>query len=153
MKHSTEEKIFIKKGYKQRGSIMGRSELREHIFRILFRIEFNTREEMPEQLDMYFEQLESIKDSEKEYVAEKYFNIERCVEEIDTLINEHTTGWKTSRMNKVDLTILRLAVYEMKKDTEIPVNVAINEAVELAKKYSSDEGPAFINGVLAKLVD
>ena len=132
---------------------MGRSELREHSFRMLFRIEFNTKEEMPEQLGMYFEQLESIKDSEKEYITEKYFNIEKSVEEIDTLINEHTTGWKTSRMNKVDLTILRLAVYEMKMDTEIPVSVAINEAVELAKKYSSDEGPAFINGVLAKLVD
>ena len=61
------------------------------------------------------------------------------------------TGWKTSRMNKVDLSILRLAVYEMKYDEDVPVGVAINEAVELAKKYSGDEGPAFINGVLARL--
>ena len=56
-------------------------------------------------------------------------------------------------MNKVDLTILRLAVYEMKWDDSVPVGVAINEAVELAKKYSSDDGPAFVNGVLAKLAD
>ena len=67
------------------------------------------------------------------------------------MLNEHVTGWKTSRMNKVDLSILRLAVYEMKYDEDVPVGVAINEAVELAKKYSGDEGPAFINGGLARL--
>ena len=67
------------------------------------------------------------------------------------MLNEHVTGWKTSRMNTVDLSILRLAVYEMKYDEDVPVGVAINEAVELAKKYSGDEGPAFINGVLARL--
>ena len=77
--------------------------------------------------------------------------VEELIPEIDALINEQTTGWKTGRMNKADLTILRLAVYEMKWDEDIPVKVAINEAVELAKKYSSDEGPSFINGVLAKI--
>lgn len=55
------------------------------------------------------------------------------------MINEHTTGWKTGRMNKVDLSVLRLAVYEMKWDDEVPVKVAINEAVELAKNFSGDE--------------
>lgn len=79
--------------------------------------------------------------------------IKEKIPEIDELLNSHTTGWKTSRMNKVDLTILRLAVYEMKWDETVPVGVAINEAVELAKKYSSEEGPAFVNGVLAKLAD
>ena len=72
-------------------------------------------------------------------------------EEIDTLLNEVTEGWKTSRMNRVDLTILRLATYEVKWDDAVPTGVAINEAVELAKKYSSDEGPSFVNGVLAKV--
>ncbi len=71
----------------------------------------------------------------------------------DALINSHTKGWKTSRMNKVDLTILRLAVYEMKWDEDVPVGVAIDEAVELAKKYSGPDGPSFINGVLARLAD
>ena len=55
-------------------------------------------------------------------------------------------------MGKVDLTLISLAVYEMKYDEDVPVGVAINEAVELAKKYGTDESPAFINGVLAKLV-
>ena len=75
------------------------------------------------------------------------------IDEIDAMINEHTTGWKTGRMNKVDLTILRLAVYEMKWDEEVPTGVAINEAVNLAKKYSSEDGASFVNGVLAKLAD
>lgn len=132
---------------------MSRSELREHIFRVLFRSEFNSAEEMKEQEDLYFELLEENTEQDKEYIINKYQAILQKLEEIDALINTHTTGWKTARMNRVDLTILRLAVYELKWDDEIPGKVAINEAVELAKKYSSDEGPAFVNGVLAKLVD
>ena len=60
-------------------------------------------------------------------------------------------GWKTSRMGKVDLTIIRLAVYELKYEEDIPTGVAINEAVELAKKYGTDTSSSFVNGVLAKL--
>ena len=74
------------------------------------------------------------------------------LEEIDAAINEVSEGWKTTRMGKVDLTLIRLAVYEMKHEEDIPVGVAINEAVELAKQYGTDDSPAFINGVLAKLV-
>lgn len=135
---------------------MGRSEIREHIFRILFRKEFHTPEELPEQADLYMDLLKTereVREEDEAYIEEKSRKIEALIPEIDVLINEHTTGWKTGRMNKVDLTILRLAVYEIKWDDDIPVKVAINEAVELAKRYSSDEGPAFINGVLAKLAD
>ncbi|MGO5052201.1 transcription antitermination factor NusB [Lachnospiraceae bacterium LCP25S3_G4] len=132
---------------------MGRSELREHIFRILFRIEFNSEQEMQDQIGMYFDSLESIDEKNKTYLIDKYAKIITHIDEIDKKINEHATGWKTIRMNKVDLTILRLAAYEITWDEEVPVGVAINEAVELAKKYSSDEGPAFINGVLAKFVN
>lgn len=135
---------------------MGRSEIREHIFRILFGKEFHTLEELPEQADLYMDLLKTereVREEDEAYIEEKSKKIETLIPEIDALINEHTTGWKTGRMNKVDLTILRLAVYEIKWDDDIPVKVAINEAVELAKRYSSDEGPAFINGVLAKLAD
>jgi N utilization substance protein B len=128
-----------------------RSELREHIFKMVFGIEFQPPREMPEQLELYFEQLENPKEQEIEYIREKAQKVAEKAQEIDALLNTHTTGWKTSRMNKVDLTILRLAVYEMKWDEDVPVGVAIDEAVELAKKYSSDEGPAFVNAVLAKL--
>lgn len=130
---------------------MKRTELREHIFKMVFGIEFNEKEDMPEQLELYFDQLEEISEKDLEYIQSKARKIAEKAGEIDALLNEHTTGWKTTRMNKVDLTILRLAVYEIKWDEDVPTGVAINEAVELAKKYSSDEGPAFINAVLAKL--
>lgn len=132
---------------------MKRSELREHIFRVLFGIEFNPGEEMPEQMELYLTRLEDADEAASAYIQTKAQRIADRAEEIDRLLNEHTKGWKTSRMNKVDLTILRLAVYEMKWDEDVPVGVAINEAVELAKKYSGEEGPAFVNGVLAKLTD
>ncbi len=132
---------------------MKRTELREHIFKVLFGVEFNAAQEMPEQLQLYFEQLEDAREKDLDYIRTKSSKIAEKIAEIDSLINEHTTGWKTSRMNKVDLTILRLAVYEMKWDEDVPTGVAIDEAVELAKKYSSDEGPAFINAVLGKLAE
>lgn len=132
-------------------SKMSRTELREHIFRMLFRIEFNNEEEMKEQEAFFFEELEEATGKDQEYILNKYRAIVEKKEEIDTLLNEVTEGWKTTRMNRVDLTILRLATYEVKWDADIPTGVAINEAVELAKKYSSDDGPSFVNGVLAKV--
>jgi len=136
-----------------RGKKMSRSELREHIFRMLFRIEFNNEEEMQEQEELYFELLDEVAGKDREYILSKYKAISEKTTEIDAILNEVATGWKTTRMNRVDLTILRLAVYELKWDEEVPTGVAINEAVELAKKYSSDSGPSFINGVLAKVVN
>lgn len=129
---------------------MIRTELREHVFKALFQIEFNKREDMPEHLQLYFESLENAKEADVEYIRGKYEAVIEKLSEIDGLLNEKTTGWKTARMNKVDLTILRLAVYEILFDQDVPTKVAINEAVELAKRFSSDEGPSFINGVLAK---
>lgn len=132
---------------------MIRTELREHVFKMLFQIEFNDPEDMPEHLKLYFENLEHATDQDKDYIQTKYEAIADKADEIDTLIDEKSEKWKTKRMNKVDLTILRLAVYEMKWDDDVPVGVAINEAVELAKKFSGEEGPVFVNGVLAKLAD
>lgn len=132
---------------------MIRTELREHVFKMLFQIEFHLPEDMPEHLRLYFEDLEHATDQDKEYIQKKYEAIVEKVPEIDALVDEKSESWKTKRMNKVDLTIIRLAVYEMKWDEDVPVGVAINEAVELAKKFSGEEGPAFVNGVLAKLAD
>ena len=131
---------------------MSRTELREHIFRMLFRIECNSAEEMKEQEGFYFDELEEATGKDQEYILDKYRAIVEKKEEIDTLLNVVSEGWKTSRMNRVDLTIMRLAVYEIKWDEDVPTGVAINEAVELAKKYSSDDGPSFVNGILAKVV-
>lgn len=132
---------------------MSRTELREHIFKMLFRIEFNNEEEMQEQKELYFELDENISDKDQEYILGKYQAIVEKLAQIDEMLNLLSTGWKTSRMNRVDLTILRLATYEIKWDEQVPTGVAINEAVELAKKYSSDAGPSFVNGVLAKVAN
>lgn len=130
---------------------MGRSELREHIFKMIFGIEFASIEQVEEQLVLYLDQLEDVKEKDYQYMLEKAKAVFARLADIDELINQNATGWKTGRMNKVDLSILRLAVYEMKWDEDVPVKVAINEAVELAKRFSGDEGPSFINGVLGKL--
>lgn len=130
---------------------MGRSELREHIFKMIFGIEFSSEEQVEEQLLLYLDQLVDVSEKDNTYMLNKAKAVVEKVEEIDQMINENTTGWKTGRMNKVDLSILRLAVYEMKYDEDVPVKVAINEAVELAKRFSGDEGPAFVNGVLGKM--
>lgn len=129
---------------------MKRRELREHIFEILFRVEFMDEHDMTEQMDLFFEDL-AAEPKDVEYMKNKYLAIREKMAEIDATIDERSTGWKTSRMGKVELTILRLAVYEMLFDEDVPMTVAINEAVEIAKKFGGDDTPAFVNGVLAKV--
>lgn len=131
---------------------MKRSEIRENIFRLLFRVEFNPKEDMDEQKEFYMkeEQLENASEEEKNYIKEKYQLIVERIPELDEKINLVADRWKTSHMGKTDLTILRLAVFEIQYDEAVPTGVAINEAVELSKKFGQDESPAFINGILAK---
>ena len=121
---------------------MRRREQREHIFKLLFMTQFNTETEMSQQLSMYFEGLGEL--DEKDHILEH-------LDEIDQVLNDFSRGWKTTRMNRVDLTALRLAVYEMKFDEDIPTGVAINEAVELAKSFGGDDSGSFVNGVLGKI--
>lgn len=129
---------------------MSRRELREQIFKLLFRVEFNQKDEMQTQTELFFEEEENQADvADTAYITEKLDKIVEKLEEIDGILNEKVKGWDTGRMGKVDLTILRLAVYEIMYDEDIPTGVAINEAVELAKKFGQDSSPAFINGVLA----
>ena len=130
---------------------MKRRELREHVFQLLFRVEFNSSEEMDEQVSMYFDGVreeETLAEKDETYITEKYKKIVEKIPEIDEMLNRTSEGWKTTRMGKVDLAILRLAVYEMKFDEDVPVGVAINEAVELAKRFGRDQSPSFINGIL-----
>ena len=130
---------------------MTRRETREHIFRMLFQKDFHTISELSEQIKLYFSEWEEPTENEHMYLTNRFETIVGHLEEIDQILSEASSGWKLNRMGKVDLTILRLAVFEMKFDEEIPVKVAINEAVELAKKFGGDDSPGFINGVLAKL--
>lgn len=130
---------------------MTRRELREHTFKMLFRKEFHEEALMEEQFVLFKESTANLTEEDSEYVHSKVFDIISRLEEIDNAIEEASDDWSVDRMAKADLTILRLAYYEMKYDEDIPLKVAINEAVELAKKYGGDDSPAFINGVLGKL--
>ncbi len=147
---------------------MTRSKLREHCFKMLFCADFYPAEEKVEQIIQYFEEpkeddlnpegveeiIHDVNMSEENsaYLKEKTEAIMSKIPELDVRINEVAEGWKTKRMGKAELTILRLALYEILYDEDVPEKVAINEAVELAKKFGGSEAPAFINGVLAKLV-
>lgn len=118
---------------------------------MLFRIEFNKPEDMEEQKELFFSEEENhAEEADVNYIREKYDNIMDKLSEIDEMINEKAECWTTARMGKVELTILRLAVYEIRFDDTIPVSVAINEAVELSKKFGQDSAPSFINGVLSQ---
>ena len=131
---------------------MTRREIREQVFKMLFRVEFYNQEEMSEQIALCEDDACSWKEKDKTYIFEKVEKISEKIEEIDAKINEVSEGWKTGRMGKADLTLIRLAVYEMLYEEDVPAKVAINEAVELAKQYGTDNSPSFVIGVLAKLV-
>lgn len=130
---------------------MSRREIREHLFRMLFRRDFHDLDEMDEQVEFYFEALEEPKEADLIYIKERFQKILDKIPDIDELLEEASSGWKLNRMSKVDLTIMRLAVYEIRYDDEIPTKVAINEAVEIAKIFGGDSSSSFVNGVLAKL--
>ena len=130
---------------------MNRRELRESIFQLLFMTEFNPSEEMGEQKELYLDGIENLQEKDQAYIQDKFEKIRDKITEIDEILNQASKGWKTSRMGKVDLTILRLASYDVLFDEDVPAKVAINEAVELAKKFGGDDSPSFINGVLGKV--
>ncbi|MDO4966323.1 MAG: transcription antitermination factor NusB [Lachnospiraceae bacterium] len=141
---------------------MKRTQIREQIFKLLFRHEFNDVADMPEQIRLFFERpaIEedenkskdvTFTDDEEKYILDKYESIVEKIDTIDAMITDTAKGWSAERLGKVDLTVLRLAIYEMKYDEDIPVSVAIDEAVELAKKFGQDESGAFVNGILAKI--
>ncbi len=131
---------------------MTRRELREHIFRILFCAEFHEEPEMNEQETLYLDSLSETTEQDRTYICDKASAIREKKEDIDARINEVAVNWQTGRMSKIDLMIIRLAAYELIYDEDVPTGVAINEAVELAKRYGTDQSPAFVNGILAKLV-
>lgn len=136
---------------------MTRREMREQIFRLLFRIEFHPEEELAEQLVYLADDeddagADTASRKDIDYIQSKTAAVAVLADEIDDRINAVAKGWKTKRMGKVELAIIRLAVYEMEYDDDIPTGVAINEAVELAKKYGTEDAPSFVNGILAKIV-
>ncbi|MCI8306991.1 MAG: transcription antitermination factor NusB [Lachnospiraceae bacterium] len=131
---------------------MTRRKIREHIFRILFDIGFHSENEFEEQYEMYWNvQEDSPNEEEHGEIKEKLKAIRHKISEMDPVIEKCSKGWKLNRIGNADITILRLAIYEIKYDEKVPVKVAINEAVELAKKYGMDNSPGFVNGILANV--
>ncbi len=130
---------------------MTRRMLRENIFRILFKLEFNSIDEMKEQIDFSVNDIENIEPEDEAYIINKTNKIISLVDDIDAVIEQISAGWRIERIGKAELAILRLAIYEMKYDSDVPFKVAINEAVELAKIYCNDDAKSFVNGLLAKV--
>ena len=129
---------------------MTRREIRELIFKMVFRVEFHDETEIPEQLRLFMDTLESAGEEDRTYIEHKVQDILAHLEEIDAIIDSSAQNWKTSRMAKVDLSSIRLAVYEIRYE-KLPKGIAINEAVELAKTYGTDQSAGFVNGVLARI--
>ena len=124
---------------------MERRKAREAVMELLFEKEFN-KEESAEEVYRLAEDVRDIENDE--YLTQTYFGVIDNLEEIDALISSRSIGWKTNRMTKVSLSVMRIAVYEMKYCDDIPFNVSINEAIEMCKKFDDDKAPAFVNGVL-----
>lgn len=132
---------------------MGRHEQREQVFLLLFREAFYDPADLPDQVKLFLNESEILKDpKDREYVRARFEAVMERLETIDRLINDNTQGWNTHRIGKVELAVLRLAVYELRFDDDIPAGVAINEAVEIAKKYGQDNAGGFVNAILAKIL-
>lgn len=128
---------------------MNRREAREAVFTLLFETEFKAEEAREEIFTLSCENREIEAD---EYVHDVYFGVAEHLDEIDALIGKHSKGWKTSRISRVSRSIMRLAIYEMRYRA-LPAGVAINEAVELCKKFDEESARPFVNGVLNSVKD
>jgi N utilization substance protein B len=130
--------------------ILSRRVSRELAMKLLYQFQVRN-DDINEQIELFLSETEPLEGSEKEYFLDVVHGATEKKEEIDGLIENHAKGWSLERMPKVDLAIMRLAIYELRFRKDIPWNVSINEAVELAKKYGGDQSKTFINGVLGKI--
>ena len=134
---------------------MKRSAIRELAFRLIYSLEIQKTENLDEQIQLYLEcndiEENEIKDVD-EYIKDAIFGIKENIEEIQKLIEKNLKAdWKLDRISKIDLSLLKLAIYEIKYK-KLPYKVAINECLELAKKYGEENSKNFVNGILASVV-
>ena len=131
---------------------MKRSAIRELTFRLIYSLEIQKVEDLEEQIELYIQCNEIEEDDAKEYIKDAIIGIKENIIEIQGLIEKNLKAdWKIDRISKIDLSLLKLAIYEIKYK-EIPYKVAINESLELAKKYGEETSKNFINGILASVV-
>lgn len=132
---------------------MTRRQMREHLLKLLYLRDFHESSEITEQNELYFEVFYPMADEEKAAIMDRYANIVDHIGEIDSIIANAMTGWKITRIGKIELNILRIAVFEIRFDPDVPDKAAINEAVDIAKFYGSEDSSyGFINGILAKVL-
>ena len=132
---------------------MNRTAIRESAFKLIYSLEIQKQNDLKEQIDLYFESENIENKAAKEYIEDAVLGIENHKEEILALIEKNLKAdWKIDRISKIDLSILKLAIYEIQYK-DIPFKVVINEAVELAKKYGEDSSKNFVNGILASIVN
>ena len=131
---------------------MKRTEIRELAFKLIYSLEIQKESDLDEQIELYIENNEIKKKEAIDYISDCVHGIYKNNDDITKIIEESlTTEWKIERISKINLSLLKLAIYEIKY-TEIPYKVVINEVVELAKTYGEDMSSKFINGALAKVV-
>ncbi len=151
-----------------------RKMLRELTMKMVYQYDVYPKKELDAQMDAFLENCEEpelpaedgepdyiyltrldvlrMTDAERAAVKARALDVFSKIRELDREIAGRTEGWKLNRIARVDLALIRLALYEIKYDDQVPEAAAINEAVELAKYYGTDESPRFVNGVLARLV-
>ncbi len=128
---------------------MGRRASREMAMKLLYQLEIQ-KDDREAQKAHFFEE-NSLAPNDKAYINDVIDGVFANKESISNLIEMHSRGWKIGRISKIDLSIMRLSIYEICYRNDIPYSVSVNEAVELAKRYSSEEAGSFINGILSKI--
>ena len=135
---------------------MSRKTAREVAFKVIFASNFQSEELNPEEIMVALkketENLEDITNEDMVYIKDIVHGVHENVSKLDEDIKKHLKGWTMERICKTDLAILRLAIYEILYREDIPYKVSVNEAVELAKSFSEENSPSFVNGVLAKVI-
>lgn len=131
---------------------MRRTEIRELTFKLIYSLEIQKEEDIKNQIELYIENNEIKEQKAIEYIEDCIYGIKNHQEEINKMIQSSLTAdWKIERISKINLSLLKLAIYEIKYK-EIPYKAEINEVVELAKTYGEETSSKFINGALAKIV-
>ena len=133
-------------------TVQEKRERRNALLEIMFESEFR-KDETPEEIYVISAEERELSQDIRNYVKTMYFDLEDKLEIIDGYINKAAEGWKTTRISRLSLCILRIAVYEMLYVEDIPAVISINEAIELSKKYDDPKAKGFINGVLNKVKD
>ena len=123
---------------------MKRSEMREQAFLLTFEGLFSSGEDIDEVIELYSENVEAV----SKYAKDIFTGVKANKDEFNEIINKYSKSWKVTRLPKVKVAILYVALYEMKNVEDVADSIAINEAVELAKKYASSADASYINGIL-----